>query len=66
MRNSSNSKIYYIINEYVHNGRDRYILQSRWIEGKTYRLIAEEIEMSDRGVQYIVDRYTKLLHKYFV
>lgn len=61
-----NSKIEYVISEYVHNKRDREILRLKWIDAETYHEIAERMEMSDRGVQYIVDRYRRKLLKYFV
>lgn len=61
-----NSKIEYVINEYVHNKRDREILRLKWIDAETYHSIAETMDMSDRGVQYIVDKYRKKLLKHFV
>ncbi len=62
------SKIENIIDEYVHNKRDRTILKLKWLDEITYHEIAEhpEVMMSDRGVQYVVDRYRKKLLKYFI
>ena len=59
-------RISFIISQYVHSDRDRYALTMRWIDGKTYSTIAEELSMSDRGVQYLIERYRKKLLKYFV
>lgn len=60
------SKIEHIINEYCHNKRDREILKMKWLDEETYSTIAEHFQMSDRGVQYVVDRYRRKLLKYFV
>lgn len=60
------SHIEYIIDEYVHNKRDREILKLKWLDEETYAVIAEKFDMSDRGIQYIVERYRRKLLKYFV
>ena len=60
------SKIENIIEEYVYNKKDRLILRMKWLDEETYHSIAEQFDMSDRGVQYIVERYRKKLLKYFV
>lgn len=60
------SKLENIIAEYVHNKRDRDILRMKWIDEATYSAIAEHFDMSDRGVQYVVERYRKKLLKFFV
>ena len=68
MKEYSTSEIEHIINEYVHKKRDRLILSLRWIDGETYQNIAEhpDVQMSVRGVQYLVERYRKKLLKYFI
>jgi hypothetical protein len=47
------------VNENVHNAKHRRILQRKWVDGVTYERLAEDEEMSVRGVQYMVARYKK-------
>lgn len=61
----SSDYIEYIIDQYVHSKRDREILKQKWLDDETYHTIAVNVEMSDRGVQYVVDRWRKKLLKYF-
>ena len=61
----SSDYIEYIIDQYVHSKRDRTILKQKWLDDETYHTIAENVGMSDRGVQYVVDRWRKKLLKYF-
>ena len=62
----STDKIEYVISQYVHKKRDREILRLKWLDEDTYHEIAEKVEMSDRGVQYVVERYRVKLLKYFL
>ena len=57
----SNSKICTLIDEYVHSERDRAILKRRLIDGICYERLAEEFEMSVRGIKYLVVRNLKAL-----
>ncbi len=59
-------KIEYIISQYVHKKRDREILRLKWLDEETYHDIATRVGMSDRGVQYVVERYRVKFLKYFI
>lgn len=59
-----NSDIQIIINEYVHSVRDRAILCLRFIDGKTYEGIAEDVDMSPRQIQNIIKRHEKLIFSF--
>ena len=52
-----NSVIAANIRERVHKKRDRQILARKLIDGATYEAIAEEFDMSPRGVKYIVKKH---------
>ena len=52
----SNSQIREIINEWIHDERDRKIMARRLIDGVTFERLAEEFDMSDRQVKRIVKR----------
>lgn len=49
----ANSKMAYLIDEYVHKDRNKTILKLRYIAGETYERIAEAVDMSPRQVQNI-------------
>lgn len=50
----SNSEITRIINEYIHNERNRALLKRRYIDGITLEKLAEEFELSVRQVKNII------------
>lgn len=43
-----NSEVAEIINEYVHNARDREVLKARYIDGMCYEPLAEKFALSVR------------------
>ena len=51
MMEYSNSQIREIIEEWIHNGRDRIILADRLIDGMTFEQIAEKHDMSVRQIK---------------
>lgn len=55
--NYSNIGILEIINEYVHSERDRYILKRKLVDGISYKNLANEVDMSERGLRYIVNAF---------
>lgn len=55
----TNSEMRAWIGEHVHNEKHRRILQRKLVDGVTYEKLAEDEEMSVRGVQYMVQRYRK-------
>jgi hypothetical protein len=52
--NIPNSKIEYLISEWIHNARDRAILRRRLIDGIHFEPLAEEFDMSVRQIKLIV------------
>ena len=54
MKDYSNSRIAYLIDEYIHSERDRKILKRRLIDGICYEPLAEEFDMSVSQVKRIV------------
>ena len=51
-----NSEISLLIDEYIHNARDRAILKRRLIDGVCYEPLAEEFNLSVQRVKTIVYR----------
>ena len=56
-----NSDIKNVIEEYIHNGRDREILRLRYVDGQTYETIAENVDMSPRQIQNIINRHKETI-----
>lgn len=50
----SNSQIEHLIDEWCHNQKYREILKLRFIDGLTFEVIAEEVDMSVRQIKNIV------------
>lgn len=48
------SDIIHLIDEWIHNERDRQILKRRLLDGITYDRLAEEFDLSVRQVKNIV------------
>ena len=57
----SNSQISAVIDEYIHNKKEREILKARFIDGICYEPLAEMFDMSVRQVKNIVYRQEKVL-----
>lgn len=51
-----NSKIEFVIDEYIHSERNRKILKRRLIDGICFEPLAEEFDLSVRQVKTIVYR----------
>lgn len=47
-------EIEHLIDEYIHNERNRAILKRRLLDGICYEPLAEEFDLSDRQVKNIV------------
>ena len=60
----TNTQICAIIDEYVHNERDRAILKRRFVDGVCYEPLAEEFDLSVRQVKYIIYKYEQILFKH--
>lgn len=50
----TNSRISAVIDEYIHNERNRKLLKRRYIDGITYERLAEEFDLSVRQTKAIV------------
>lgn len=61
--NISNSAIDRLINEWIHNERDRAILKRRLIDGVCYEPLAEEFDLSVRQVKNIVYKGENIIFK---
>jgi len=62
----ANSKIAYIINEYVHSERDRAILLDRYTKQHSYITLSKTYNLSTRHIQTIDYRFRQgvlLKHK---
>lgn len=62
--NISVSQIEDIIDEWIKSEQDRKILKRKLIDGITYEQLAEEFDMSTRGIKYKVYRCKENLLKH--
>lgn len=53
-----------MIDEYIHNERDRRILKRRYCDGVCYEPLAEEFDMSVSQIKRIVHKYEYTIFKY--
>ena len=60
----SNSQIREIIEDWIHNSRDRIILSDRLIDGMTFEEIAVKHDMSERQIKNIVYKLQVQLFKH--
>lgn len=60
----TNSHIDKVIDEYIHNERDRKILKRRYIDGICYEPLAEEFNMSVRQIQNIIYKHQNTVFKH--
>ena len=61
--NYTNSQIREVIAEYIHNERDRNILERRLIDGITIEKLAEEFALSPRQIKNIIYRNEEILFR---
>ena len=59
----ANSKIEKIIDEYIHNERDRKILKRRHIDGIGYEPLAEEFDLSVTQIKRIIYKHENTVFK---
>lgn len=64
MTEYTNSQIAALIDEYIHNEKDRRILKRRLIDGVCFEPLAEEFDMSVRGIQYKIYKLQEKLFKH--
>ena len=60
----TNSQMNQLIDEHIHNARNRVILRLRYIDGMTYEKIAEKMDMSTQQIKTIVYRSQEKLLKH--
>ena len=60
----TNSQISHVIDEYIHNERDRKILKRRFVDGIIFDQLAEEFDLSVRQVKNIVYKSEKIFLKH--
>lgn len=60
----TNSEIAFLIDEHIHNARDRAILKDRLIDGMCYEPLAEKYDLSVRQVKTIVYKSETKLFKH--
>lgn len=65
MRPYTNSEMLRLIDEHIHNDRDRQIARRRLIDGLTIEKLAEEYDRSPRQMQRIVNRIQTTLFLLF-
>lgn len=59
----SRTEIEFLVDEWIHNERDRKILKRRLLDGICYEPLAEEFDLSVRQVKNIVYRAEERLSK---
>lgn len=64
MKDYTNSQICALIDEHIHNERDRRILKRRLVDGVCFEPLAEEFDMSDRQIKRIIYKLQERLFKY--
>jgi len=64
VKDYTNSQICALIDEHIHNERDRRILKRRLVDGICYEPLAEEFDMSDRHIKRIIYKLQERLFKY--
>ena len=61
---TSRSEYEHLIDEWIFKERDRAIMKRRILDGITYDELAEEFDMSVRGVIYLVKRNNLILQEH--
>lgn len=64
MKDYTNSQISALIDEHIHNQRDRMILKDRLINGLVYEVLAEKYYLSVNHTKNIVYKAQNKLFKY--
>lgn len=64
MREYTNSQMIALIDEYIHNERNRKILKRRLIDGICYEPLAEEFDLSVRRVKSIIYKNQDVLFRH--
>ena len=62
----TNSQIRALIDEHIHNERDRSILKRRLCDGVQYEKLAEEFNLSTQRIKSIVYKASSILSRYVI
>ena len=60
----TNTEITEIINEYIHNERNRKVLLRRYVDGLTLEKLAEEADLSVKQVKNIIYKNEDVIFKH--
>jgi len=58
-----NSQIAVAIEEYIHSKRDREILLRKWIDGDSFKTLADDFQLSETTIKRIVKKGREKLLK---
>lgn len=64
MKDYTNTQMSELIDEHIHNERDREILKRRLLDGLTYEILAYEFQLSTQRVKTIVYKGQQKLIRY--
>lgn len=64
MTEYTNSQISHIIDEYIHNERDRAILKRRYIDGICFEPLSEEFNLTPKQIRNIITKHEAVLFKH--
>ena len=67
MRDYTNSEIEHLIDEHVHNKRNRLILKLHFIDGESFEMIArhKDVEITPRQIARVISKEAARLCQYF-
>lgn len=60
----TNTEMARVINEYIHNERNRKILKRRYIDGITLEALAEEFDLSVKQIKNIIYKNEDAIFKH--
>lgn len=61
----SNHRVSAVIEEYVHNARDREILRAKLVDDITYDALAEKYGLTYEGIRDIVRKGKRIVEQYY-
>lgn len=57
----TNTEMYNLIDEWIHNARDRRIMKDRLINGLSIEVVAEKYDMSVSQLKRILEKHQEML-----
>ena len=57
----TNTEMYNLIDEWIHNARDRRIMKGRLINGLSIEVVAEKYDMSVSQLKRILEKHQEML-----